>query len=333
MYNSYIGHPNQIRGAEEYILKNGRGDGMKFINLRNGKGLDLWISLDRGADISRLTFKGDNMGYFGPSGYVASKYYDPRESEFLKSFTGGFMITCGLANVGGPCEDEGEKLPLHGNISHIPAILKGIDENDEGVEVTTEIRDSSLFGRKLKMVRKYFLSYKENKLTVEDTVTNEGDTESPHMILYHCNMGYPLLDETSDVRIPHTLLESRGEHSEKNKASALNMQPPTEKFEECCYFLDIVAKENVAKVGIFNDNINKGVVLQYDKRELPLFNEWKMMGKHDYVLGLEPGNALPLGRAELRKRGLLKTLLPEQSGKTGVTFSFIDSRENFDKEW
>ena len=32
----YIGNPLQIRGAEQYILQNGKGNGMHFVYVRNG---------------------------------------------------------------------------------------------------------------------------------------------------------------------------------------------------------------------------------------------------------------------------------------------------------
>ena len=59
--NAYIGHPLQLRGAEPYILQGGRGDGMHLLCVRNGLGLEAWISLDRCADLSRVSFGGDNM--------------------------------------------------------------------------------------------------------------------------------------------------------------------------------------------------------------------------------------------------------------------------------
>ena len=36
--NNYVGNSLQIRGAERYILQDGKGDGMHFIYVRNGKG-------------------------------------------------------------------------------------------------------------------------------------------------------------------------------------------------------------------------------------------------------------------------------------------------------
>ncbi len=199
---NYVGNPLQTCGVEQYTLHGGKGEGMRFLYVRNGLGLELWLSLDRAGDPSRVTFAGDNMGYFAPCGYVAPQYYDGVGAGFLKSFTAGFFTTCGLTAVGSPCTDEGETLPLHGTVSHIPAQLMGIAEDEHGLTVRLQIRDEALFGRKLVLDREYTVSYTENCCTVQDTVTNAGDAASPYMILYHCNMGYPLLSEHSLVRNP-----------------------------------------------------------------------------------------------------------------------------------
>lgn len=109
--NPYIGHASQLCGVEEERLVGGKGDGMRLLQLRNAGGLEMTVCADRCADIYRLNFKGDNMGYFSPSGYVAPAFYDDSGAGFLKSFTAGFLTTCGLAAVGSPCTDEGETLP------------------------------------------------------------------------------------------------------------------------------------------------------------------------------------------------------------------------------
>ena len=88
---AYIGHEQQLFGVEEHRLIGGRGDGMRLLQIRNGSGLEMTISLDRCADLSRLSFGGDNFGYFAPCGYVAPTYYDGNGAGFLKSFTAGFL--------------------------------------------------------------------------------------------------------------------------------------------------------------------------------------------------------------------------------------------------
>lgn len=329
----YIGNPLQIRGAEPYVLQHGKGNGMHFLYIRNGLGLEMWISLDRAGDVSRLNFKGDNMGFFAPCGYVAPTYYDGVGAGFLKSFTAGFFTTCGLTAVGSPCVDDGEELPLHGTISHIPSELCAMEETEKELIITLKIRDTSIFGRKLVMDRVYTVSYTENSFTVSDTVTNEADTESPYMILYHCNMGYPLVSENSVVKIPHRSVAPRNEHAKAFINTALQMEKPQPRYEECCYYYDVKGNNNLAKVGIFNGDINKGLIMEYDKKSLPCFTEWKMMGKTDYVLGLEPGNCTPDGRDVLRENKTLKFLQPDQSATTTVKFFFTTDQKDFEGEF
>ena len=109
--NPYIGHESQLRGVEEHHLVGGKGDGMRLYEIHNGTGLDMTISPDRNGDITRLRYKGINLSYFSPCGYVAPAYYDKVGSNWLQSFTAGFLTTCGLQAVGSPCEDEGELFP------------------------------------------------------------------------------------------------------------------------------------------------------------------------------------------------------------------------------
>ena len=329
----YIGSYLQIRGAEKYVLQNGKGDGMHFLFVRNGLGLEAWISLDRAGDISRINFRGDNMAFFSPCGYVAPAYYDEKGLGFLKSFTAGFFTTCGLTAVGSPCVDDGEELPLHGNVSNIPAELLCIDETKDSIVIKLRIEDKVIFGRKLVMLRTYTFSYNENTFSVSDEVTNEGDNTSPYMIMYHCNLGYPLLSEKSIVKIPYNDIKPREENAAKYIDSALIMEKPQANYTERCYYYDVKEKDNFARVGIFNPDINKGVVFRYSKETLPKFTQWKMMGKTDYVLGLEPGNCTPDGRDVLRKNGELKFIEPEETIKTGITFKFTDNMEEFNTEF
>ncbi len=327
--NGYIGNPLQIRGAEQYILQNGKGDGMHFIYVRNGLGLEVWISTDRCGDISRVNFKGDNIAFFSPCGYVAPQYYDGVKAGFLKSFTAGFFTTCGLWAVGSPCTDDGEELPLHGTVSHIPATVTAIEETDTALIVKLKITDAVIFGRKLIMERIYTFSYTENTFAVCDNVTNYGDNPSPYMLMYHCNIGYPLLSENSVLRIPNNSITPRDEEAEKYLSTCLLAEKPQPNFKERCYYYDVTEKDGVAKAGIFNHDIDKGVILSWNKENLPCFTQWKMMGKTDYVLGLEPGNCTPDGRDVLRKNNTLQFIKPCETKTAALTFSFTDNGDKF----
>ncbi len=330
---NYLGNPLQIRGAEQYVLKGAAGEGMRFLCVRNGLGLEAFISLDRAGDLSRVTFKGDNMGYFAPCGYVHPMYYDERGAGFLKSFTAGFFTTCGLTSVGPAGEDKFGAAAMHGTISNTPAELLGFTESEDSIKIKLRVIDARIFSYKLSLCREYTFSYKENTVSVADSITNEGDLDSPFMLLYHCNMGYPLLSEKAQVKIPNISMKPRDPRAESQLASALKMEPPQAQYAECCYYYDMLEKNGVCRAGIYNEEIGKGVVLSYNKRELPAFTEWKQMGIHDYVLGLEPGNCNPAGRAALIESGELQMLKPQERAEINLSFSFVEAQEDFNQSF
>lgn len=321
---SYLGHPSQICGVEEVVLAKGKGKGMTLLEIRNGKGMQLTLLADRAMDISRLSVGGVNMGYFGSSGYVAPTYYDGVGAGFLKSFTGGFLTTCGLRAVGSPCTDNGEELPLHGTIGNTPCESYTYYETETEIVVNAVIRDAVIFADKLLLERKIICSKEENVFRIEDTVRNVGSNVTPCMLLYHFNMGYPLLSENAVVSIPANSVKARNAHAEEDLENCLKMELPQKDYEERCYFYDVKEKDGVASVGIFNPDINKGLKMSFDKNTLDSFTEWKMMGEVDYVLGLEPGNCTPDGRDVMRKEGKLKFVEPGKTYETKIEIKLTD---------
>lgn len=323
--NQYIGHSYQLAGFQEYRLTGGKADGMRMLRVKNGKGLDLEISLDRCADLVTVAVDGVNMGYFSPCGYVHPAFYDSKGAGFLKSFTAGFFTTCGLTAVGSPCVDEGEELPLHGTISNTPSESHSAFEDEDFIYVTAYVRDASIFSHQLMLKRTYQISKKENSIEVADEIENLSSSTTPMMLLYHCNMGYPLLSENAKVTIPSASVTPRNEHAAEDVANCLKMEKPQKGYEERCYYYDVEENDGVSQCSIFNPDIKKGVVMEYDKETLPCFTEWKMMGECEYVLGLEPGNCTPDGRDVLRKEGKLKFLNPGEVYRTRLVFRFVEA--------
>lgn len=308
--NPYIGHSSQLCGVEEVRLIGGKGDGMRLLQVRNAAGLEMTVCADRCADIYRLTFKGDNMGYFSATGYVAPSYYEGTGAGFLKSFTAGFLTTCGLTAVGSPCTDEGEDLPLHGTIGNTPCERIWWDEDEENIYIHAYINDSSIFSHKLYLKRTITCGKHTNEFKITDTIENRGDTKTPLMLLYHMNMGYPLLSENAVLDIDSVSVKPRNAHAAKDLDTWAKLLPPTPGFEEQCYFHSF---DGEGKASIYNPDINKGLTINFDTDILNYFTQWKMMGYRDYVLGLEPGNCHPDGRDVMRKEGKLKFLQPGES--------------------
>lgn len=317
--NPYIGHDSQLYGVEEHRLVGGKGDGMRIFEVNNGKGLELTISPDRCGDIARLRFKGINLSYMSPCGYVAPAYYEGVGDKWLKSFTAGFLTTCGLQAVGTPCVDDGEELPLHGSIGNLPCEQAYWTEEEGRLIVHTLVKDETIFGRKLRLSRKIIVSLEENSFEINDTIENTGDRTEPLEVLYHMNMGYPLLDEESVITIPSVEVKGRDAHAAEDIAHWMNMEKPTAGYQERCYYHKF--KDGRGKASIYQPKLDIGLTMEFDANELDGFTEWKMMGVRDYVLGLEPGNCTPDGRAAMKEQGMLKFLQPGEKKNYVVKIS------------
>ena len=123
----YVGDFSQLFGIKEYTLSGGTSKGVKAFDIRNGSGLEFTVLADRCLDIAGLSFKGANCSYISKTGIVAPEYYDETGIGFLRSFYAGFLTTCGLRNVGSPCEGNGETFSMHEE-SRIPRGRKSVPQ-------------------------------------------------------------------------------------------------------------------------------------------------------------------------------------------------------------
>lgn len=117
----YIGHKDQLMKVKKIRMEGGKASGVEMVDVQNRSGMHFDVNISRGMDIPYLDFCGENIGFISPCGVVAPEYFDDKGLGFLKSFTAGFMTTCGLKVAGAPCEYEGTSYGLHGNLSHTPA--------------------------------------------------------------------------------------------------------------------------------------------------------------------------------------------------------------------
>lgn len=319
---NYIGHESQLYGVEEHRLIGGKGDGIRLFQVKNGLGLEFTISADRCADISRLSFQGMNYGFFAVNGYSAPAYYDDKGSGWLKSCSLGFMVTCGLTNVGVPSDDAGESLGLHGRAGHTPAENIYWEMDQDKIRIHASIRHAGMFSEKLLQKRVIECSLKENKISIVDRIRNVGDRITPLMILYHMNMGYPLLDEDSILDIRSDEVIPRNEHAREGYTEWNQVIPPQVGYEEMCYYHHF---SNAGLARIFQPKYQKGLAIYFDPKSLDEFIQWKMMGVKDYVMGLEPGNCQADGRDKMRAEGKLKFIQPDEEKNFRIDLEIIET--------
>src|SRR6185437_7648247 len=90
---------------------------------------------------------------------------------------------------------------LHGRVGGLPARLVGHGETWDGDTCTLwaegEVRQSAVFFEDLVLRRRIEARVGESHFTIRDTVENAGHSVTSHMLLYHCNVGFPVVDEGS----------------------------------------------------------------------------------------------------------------------------------------
>lgn len=288
---------------------------MRAADINNGSGLQYTVLPDRGMDISLASYKGINLVYLTCNGETHPAYFEPEGPGWLRTFTAGFLTTCGLTYLGPPCEDNGELLGLHGRYSTIPAKqfsdLSAWDGNNYHFKLKGIIEEGFLFGNKLRMEREISSVSGQNKIHIKDLVTNFGSSPSPYTILYHMNFGYPLLTEEAELLIDPSETTPRDADAVSGIKEFRKFIKPQPAYREQVFFHTMKGNKNgEAIITLNNMKVGIGVSISFNVHQLPYVNQWKMMGSGEYVLGIEPSNVLCKSRNILREENSLPVLQP-----------------------
>lgn len=317
-----IGALRQVGGIQPLTFKDGPEASGTILQVETGTGFAFHVLPDRGLDISAAKYCGASLSWDSPCGEVHPAHYDPAGLGWLKSFPGGLVCTCGMTTCGAPCNDAGEELGLHGRFSHLAARNLQVSEEWNGdrcmLRIEGDIRETVVFGANLVCHRKITTEIGSNTFRIQDTVTNEGFENVPLMLLYHINLGYPVVSSESRLISAAEKVTPRDAEAEKEAEEFSRFDPPTPGYKERVYFHDLrEGADGYATAAIVNESFcggrGIGVEVRYRQAELPRFIQWKNMGTTTYVCGLEPANCLVMGRAEEKKRGTLETMEPGQS--------------------
>jgi len=290
---------------------------------------------DRALDISAAEHSGRSLCWRSVTGETDPRFYQPEGLEWLYSFFGGLLTTCGLTQVGAPCEDEGKPLGLHGRVSNIPAqevhLQSGWDGDEYLIGVTGRVVEASVFGPCLSLTRSIFTFLGQDRIYLHDEVTNIGHDPAPQMILYHINVGFPILDAGSKILIPSRKAIPRDAVAAKGVATFSKSQLPTPGYREQVFFHELADERGSTMAGVVNPDLDFGVYVGFNRKQFPCFTQWKMMGKGVYALGLEPGTNRPGGRAEERAAGRLQMLQPGQSATYDLEFGVLKDKDECEK--
>ena len=203
-WHNKISNTNQLGGIETSVLDNGAGRGTRIAWINTGSGLRFKVVIDRAMDIADAFYNEHSLAWLSHSGVSAAEALSDKGIEWLRTFGGGLVVTCGLSHIGGPEKDEYGERGIHGQISNLPAEIVSVIQPDPfsgnmEMSISGIIRESQALGNRMELRRTISATLGKSTIRIQDEVINRGNTEAPHMLLYHCNLGWPLVDEGSKI--------------------------------------------------------------------------------------------------------------------------------------
>ncbi|MEE8600335.1 DUF4432 family protein [Euzebya tangerina] len=326
-----VGRGSQVADVRLVELSDGAGRGTRLLEFASPSGLTLDVVVDRGFDLGACRLGGMPISWISPVGTRAPGLATAEHLGWLRSFGGGLLATAGLDHTMFPEEDETRYLayppkttsafPLHGRLSGEPARLLGYGVDHDAGTLWAEglVRQAGVFAEVLTLRRRVEMDLRRPIITLRDVVTNGGHVPTPHMLLYHVNVGWPLLDE--GARLVTTAVEAipRGDHTVRGFDRM--GQPKRGAVEEVT---QLRFDGERAVVALANDRLGLAFVERFDTAVLPDVFVWRMLADGTYVLGLEPSTNGPEGRATARQSGRLRTLEPDESVSYDLTLELTD---------
>ena len=319
----YIGNPAQLVTLRRVTVNEGRARGTEIIEVKTAGGLELDILPDAGLDIGQCRFNGINMSWMSKNGYDSPAAIAPYETEFVNTFPGGLLYTCGLRSAGPANRDNGEWHPLHGRYHSLQAEHICADIDGDEIVIKGTVRETALFAHNLELRRTIRIPCFGASVTIEDTVINNSPADEEIMQIYHCNFGYPLLSEKAKLVLPEEReTVPRTEFAKTGLGHECEFDAPIPGEEERVFFQKM--KDDFS-AELQNKELGVSMHISWSGDTLPVLSQWRSMASGDYVLGLEPTNCYIMGRHDERENGTLPVLKAFESIKNTVKIEFKEN--------
>jgi len=306
----------QLARIDQYRLDTGD----RRVRLTAANGFDLEILPDRGMDLAAVAFRGIPLEFSTPALFAAPPP-DALGESFARRFGAGLLTTCGLDSYGVSSTDLDQTLPQHGRATDLaadPMTTRSYWQDGRfRLEVAGTMRQWRLFGEDLGWQRTIRVDLGGDHLEITDEVTNLGRDRWPHMMLYHINFGYPLLDGGTRINVhragPDVDPEPRNDDAAAGLPSWHTFPAPSAGFAEQVFRHDL-RSDDPGVVTVTNARLGLAVDVRVDPTVLPHVFQWTMARPGTYALGIEPGNAPTMdGRARARDLAALPQLEPGET--------------------
>jgi Domain of unknown function (DUF4432) len=337
-----IGRLDQVAGVRLVERGDGMERGVRVLEFRTGSGFSFDVLVDRAMDVGRCEHAGRALGWQSPTGFIGPWFYEPEELGWLRGFGGGLLTTCGLEHALFMAEDTAahyhyppkvtERFGLHGRVSYVPVTLTGYGARWAGDECTLwaegEIVQAAVFGENLVLRRRVEAKVGDDQLTIHDEVQNAGWDPTPHMYLYHVNVGFPALDDGAELLIPASNPSPRGSH---DVSGYRQFHGPTPAYEEQVTEHDVHGEaDGSVPAAVVNRVAGFGAYEVFNRNQLPRHFIWRMLGQGTYVVGVEPSTNRTSGRIPAREAGELIILAPGETRQYDLELGALTNSDAID---
>ena len=188
-----------------------------------------------------------------------------------------------------------------------------------------EIRQAAVFGEHLRLHRRIESEIGSNEIRLHDTIQNYGFDRSPHMLLYHIDLGWPLLDEGTRLVAPIARTLWYSPVVPEQRSSYRVMAAPTAGLHEQAYEHQLVAdSDGKMRIAVVNERLNFGVTVEWFAKEFPCFVEWLHLREGAYVIGVEPSTHHVQGDKAAREDGSMIWLEHGESRSYRTVIKVLD---------
>ncbi|WP_395338380.1 aldose 1-epimerase family protein [Ningiella sp. W23] len=346
------GSLDQFASVKLCTFENGWERGMRYLAFRNAGGLSFNVLVDRAMDLGEAYFNDAPIGWHSPTGTKHPMYHE-HEAEnglgWLRSFS-GLMMTCGLDHILGPETENTEyynyphqssrQSPVHGRLAFSPSNLSGYGAKWEGEDYILwcegSVQQTSVFGENLMLTRRIECKMGSNQISISDTVINLGFIATPHMLMYHINLGYPVLDEGSQYLAPIKECLWMGHEAKAQNLGYRTQREPLALAQEQVYEHRVMADKNgkvpVALVNpTFNQKQGLGVLVEYEQSNLPCLFQWQCLQEGLYAFGIEPSTNHVLGKHFAKTSGALTYLQHQQEQHYCVKIEVLANQQEIEE--
>jgi hypothetical protein len=351
-----VGSLAQVGGVQLMAYEEGHARGTRALEFRTGSGLRFVVEPDRGFDVGFAEFAGTGLCWLPSKGLAGPWYYegDLDGHAWLRVGLGGLFNTAGLVSMGTPQTVPTEtfgftqrmeaRYGTHDRIAVTPASTFAHGQEWDGdrcrLWAQGTVRQEIAYGEHLVLERRYETEIGARSFTITDRVTNEGWFDTAHQLLYHFNLGFPLLGDGAEVVAsagdPDDLSFSTKEGGDSAGTRWRTVTDPVAGFTHEGYIVPMrTDAEGWAAVALVNRHLRPevggmGVYLRYDARALPAYVAWRMMREGLYAIGFEPSTT-PFGATrELLSQGYRLMMAPGEVREYRLEFGILDGSDEID---